>query len=182
MSLWIPARELSITWAHEPIYWKWTHHDSCSSEVAELLNVCWLELSGRVDTKNLQVKTSYSAYLVYKLKDSSKNLEKANASVKTLHKEITQTVYIIDDDNIDDPLASKPHLRSDDWSEVKLGEFFNGSRDDGHVDMMLFERDDGWWKSGLIVRGIDVRPNNNNNNNKPDAVISSNIWYDCPEY
>ncbi|KAL7128076.1 hypothetical protein ABFS83_14G292000 [Erythranthe nasuta] len=178
---WIPARELSITWADNSSYWKWTHDASCSSEVAELLNVCWLEITGGVDPKELRVRTSYSAFLVFKLRDRAVNLENAFVSVKSLNNEIaTKTVFLDvnnQENNNNGPLIL-PHLRSDDWSEIKLGEFVTGSGDiDGHVEMCLFERDDWKGKSGLIVRGIDVRPNNNSDVfNAPN-----NKWFDCPK-
>ncbi|EYU36714.1 hypothetical protein MIMGU_mgv1a017878mg, partial [Erythranthe guttata] len=174
---WIPARELSITWADNSSYWKWTHDASCSSEVAKLLKVCWLDITGRVDRKELRVGTRYSAFLVFKLGDRARCLEKAFVS---LNNEKTKTVFLdVNQENInnnnnnnnnDGPLIL-PHRRSDGWSEIKLGDFFNGSGDDGHVDMMLFEKEGGRWKSGLIVQGIDVRPNNN----------SDVYWFDCPD-
>ncbi|KAL7085891.1 hypothetical protein ACP275_14G305600 [Erythranthe tilingii] len=177
---WIPARELSIAWGDNPSYWKWTRHASCSSEVAELLNVCWLDITGRVDRKELRVGTRYSAFLVFKLRDRTKCLEKAFVS---LNNEKTKTVFLdvnqenINNNNNNDGPLILPHRRSDDWSEIKLGDFFNGSGDDGHVDMMLFEKIDGRWKSGLIVRGIDVRPSNNS-----DVLNAPNInWFDCPD-
>lgn len=46
----------------------------CSSEVAELLTVWWLEIKGKVDARSLHVKTSYSAFLLFKLQDGSPRL------------------------------------------------------------------------------------------------------------
>ncbi|KAF8394144.1 hypothetical protein HHK36_020350 [Tetracentron sinense] len=52
----IGARELSIVWGDNPMF----------SEVAELLNVCWLEIHGKMETRILSLKTTYTAYLVFK--------------------------------------------------------------------------------------------------------------------
>ncbi|KAL3506353.1 hypothetical protein ACH5RR_031735 [Cinchona calisaya] len=58
------ARELSIAWKN----------DSRFSEVAELLNVCWLDIRGKMKTRVLSLKTTYAAYLVYKIRENSHGL------------------------------------------------------------------------------------------------------------
>lgn len=60
-------------------------------EVAELKKVSWLEIVGLVDVRSLEVKTSYSAFLVFKIQGGSKELERATASVR-FTKEITDGV------------------------------------------------------------------------------------------
>ncbi|KAI3459798.1 hypothetical protein Pfo_016461 [Paulownia fortunei] len=163
-SLWIPARELSITWGEDPQYWNWTHHRSCSSEVAELIRVCWLEIIGRVDARRLREKTSYGAFLVFKLEDWSHDLEKATASVRFL-KEIAEgsgdegCTLFLDTKTCHEEKGRFPHHRVDEWMEIKLGEFFNNLGDDGEVEMRLIEKNNSNWKSGLVVRGIDIQPN-----------------------
>lgn len=136
----------------------------CSLEVAELLNVCWLDIRGKIDASRLARKTSYSAYLVFKLKDNHRGLEKAIASVRLVKEKAEGT----DDEGYTIFLETKghegkrgifPHRRSDGWMEIMLGEFFNDLGDDGEVEMRLMETNNNNWKSGLIVMGIDIRPN-----------------------
>lgn len=135
-----------------------------SSEVAELVRSCWLEIIGKIDVRSLRVKTSYSAYLVFKLQEESKELQKATASVRFL-KEISEGSadegygVFIDTKECDAERDRFPHCRSDGWMEIKLGEFFNNLGDDGEVEMRLIEKNNPKWKTGLIVRGIDIRPN-----------------------
>ncbi|KAF8394142.1 hypothetical protein HHK36_020348 [Tetracentron sinense] len=57
----IGARELSIVWGDTPMF----------SEVAELINVCWLEIHGKMETRILSPKTTYAAYLVFKFSDDT---------------------------------------------------------------------------------------------------------------
>ena len=42
--------------------------------------------------------------------------------------------------------------------EIELGEFFNDLGDDGEVEIQLNETQQGHWKTGLIVEGIELRP------------------------
>lgn len=49
--------------------------DSRFREVAELVNVCWLEIRGRIQSKMLTPKTTYAAYLIFKLADWSRGLD-----------------------------------------------------------------------------------------------------------
>ncbi|XP_062003897.1 putative F-box protein PP2-B12 [Rosa rugosa] len=63
----ISARELGIVWGDTPQYWRWTSHpESRFQEVAELLDVCWLEIHGKLETRLLSQSTLYKAYLVFK--------------------------------------------------------------------------------------------------------------------
>lgn len=135
-------------------------------EVAELKKVSWLEIVGLVDVRSLEVKTSYSAFLVFKIQGGSKELERATASVR-FTKEITDgsgdegySVFIDKKKSSDGDKGRFPRHRSDGWSEIKLGEFFVDSCDDGEVELRLFEKKNKNWKSGLVVRGIGLKPNN----------------------
>ncbi|KAJ4943999.1 hypothetical protein NE237_000167 [Protea cynaroides] len=65
----IGAKELSIAWGDTPMYWNWpSRPESRFSEVAELLEVCWLEIRGKMETRFLSTNTTYVAYLVFKFK------------------------------------------------------------------------------------------------------------------
>lgn len=64
------ARDLQITWSDTPQYWKWTSlPESRFPEVAELIHVWWLDIRGKIRAGMLSPRTSYTAYLVYKLED-----------------------------------------------------------------------------------------------------------------
>ncbi|XP_042401975.1 putative F-box protein PP2-B12 [Zingiber officinale] len=72
----ISARELSIVWGDTPQYWQWISlPDSRFSEVAELVNVCWMEIRGCIQSKMLTPQTTYAAYLIFKLADWSRGLD-----------------------------------------------------------------------------------------------------------
>ncbi|PNT76451.1 hypothetical protein BRADI_1g48286v3 [Brachypodium distachyon] len=50
-----------------------------------------------------------------------------------------------------------PRRRADGWMEVELGSFYNENGDDGEVIISLKEIKGGHWKSGLVVRAIEIR-------------------------
>ncbi|XP_070044823.1 F-box protein PP2-B11-like [Nicotiana tomentosiformis] len=110
-------------------------------------------------------KTSYAVYLVFKLTDNPCELERATASLRFVNEGAEgagiegTTVFISKKKELPGELGRFPHLRSDGWLEIKLGEFFNNLGEDGEVEMRLMEINDKTWKSGIIVKGFDIRPN-----------------------
>ncbi|GAA0153328.1 hypothetical protein LIER_37655 [Lithospermum erythrorhizon] len=72
----LAARDLTIVWGDTPRYWRWISlPESRFSEVAELLDVCWLEVRGKIKTSMLSPNTTYSAYLVFTTKSSPHGFE-----------------------------------------------------------------------------------------------------------
>ncbi|KAK3155516.1 hypothetical protein QOZ80_2BG0204200 [Eleusine coracana subsp. coracana] len=73
----LSARALSIVWGDDPTCWIWTAGlpGSRFPEVAELVDVCWLEMSGKLQLSLLTPGTTYAAYLVYAMAEDSYGLE-----------------------------------------------------------------------------------------------------------
>ncbi|BAF10393.1 putative F-box protein PP2-B12 [Oryza sativa Japonica Group] len=73
----LSARALSIAWGDDPSRWRWTPGlpGSRFPEVAELLDVCWLEITGKLQLSLLSPATTYAAYLVYSFADYTTGLE-----------------------------------------------------------------------------------------------------------
>ncbi|XP_077229232.1 putative F-box protein PP2-B12 [Tasmannia lanceolata] len=82
----LSSRELCIIWGDTPRYWQWISlpPESRFSEVAELLDVCWLDIKGRIDARMLSRKTNYVAYAVLKFQPDTYGFDAqpANLSVK----------------------------------------------------------------------------------------------------
>ncbi|XP_074581499.1 F-box protein PP2-B11-like [Curcuma longa] len=71
----LSARALSILRGDTEHCWRWvSQSDSRFLEVAELINVCWLEIHGKIHSKILSSKTTYAAYLIFKLSDHAYGL------------------------------------------------------------------------------------------------------------
>ncbi|XP_062029836.1 F-box protein At2g02240-like [Rosa rugosa] len=182
----ISARELGIVWGEDPQYWTWTSHpESRFQEVAELLHVGWLEIHGKLDTRLLSPSTLYKAYLVVKFTrnafgfkhlpgEVSVGLEGGEHTKQTLFLHIEgeinpyyeremgyskergdaegETVReVVINDN-------RYQRESPEWLEIELGEFFCDGGEDGLLKMRYVAKGSLYWKSGLIVQGIEVRP------------------------
>ncbi|KAJ0081720.1 hypothetical protein Patl1_11886 [Pistacia atlantica] len=68
------ARDLSVTWGDDQRYWKWTSLKETSDvfvDVAELLNVCWLEIKVRFETTKLTPRALYEVLFVIMLKEGA---------------------------------------------------------------------------------------------------------------
>ncbi|XP_010241130.1 PREDICTED: putative F-box protein PP2-B12 isoform X2 [Nelumbo nucifera] len=171
----IAANELFIVWNSTPEYWTWrSHPESRFSEVAELLNVCWLEIHGKIETRMLSPRTIYEAYLVFKLAENRRGLDilPAELSVRFAATEggDIRSVYLDPQSPHQLPpmfpppilegrqKAQYPQERKDGWLEIQMGEFFNDRGEDGEVEMNLMQVKGGHWKRGLIIQGIEIRP------------------------
>ncbi|CAI8603229.1 unnamed protein product [Vicia faba] len=158
------ARSLSICWVHDERYWKWiTMRTSRFPEAAKLLNVCWLEICGTINTIALSPNTEYAAYLVFKMVDPHRfQIRPAELSV-FVEGGHSSTKNVCLDPNVDDRSHNRvvglqcPNVRSDGWLEIEMGEFFNSGIENEEVHMKVLEKG-AYWKRGLIVEGIEIRP------------------------
>ncbi|KAI5648892.1 hypothetical protein M9H77_34897 [Catharanthus roseus] len=65
----LAAKDLMIVWGDTPRYWRWVSMpESRFPTVAELLDVCWFEIRGKIQTSMLSPNTTYSASLVFTTK------------------------------------------------------------------------------------------------------------------
>ncbi|XP_019183863.1 PREDICTED: putative late blight resistance protein homolog R1B-17 [Ipomoea nil] len=160
-SVFFEARSLYIPHANNPEHWIWTWDSG--HEVCELLNVCWLEIKGMVDTKCLLKMTCYSAYLLFKLKERTQWVHTGLTSVRYLKDKGSYSesrrsqVFLTESKSFKDS-GQFPNIRQDGWMEIKLGDFYVTSGNEGMVEIRFWNIENLHWKWGLIVRGIDVRP------------------------
>ncbi|XP_009757437.1 F-box protein PP2-B10-like [Nicotiana sylvestris] len=159
----VAARELAITWGDTPQYWEWLPHpDSRFSEVAKLIWVSWLDIRGKIETRILSKKNKYAAYLVFKLANRFYGLETVNAYVRlvgceTKH-EAEERASITSLSRREEPGKKRPKRRIDGWMEIEVGTFFNHIGEDGDVEARLMEIRHLGGKSGLVVQGMEFRP------------------------
>lgn len=55
-----------------------------------------------------------------------------------------------------------PRARKDGWLELELAHYFNKEGENRELEITLMEIKGGHWKSGLIIQGIEIRPNSGN--------------------
>ncbi|XP_058770440.1 F-box protein PP2-B15-like [Vicia villosa] len=177
----LSARELSITWSNDPMYWSWRPTtESRFAEVAELRTISWLEIKGKIRTKILTPNTSYAVYLITKVSHRVYGLDSAPAEVSVsvankvqnskayLYNKFEDTLFgenrrkmegkkvMIEDDSYEG--IQVPLKRDDGWMENELGEFLSGDEDDDEEVKMSVMEVGYRLKGGLIVEGIEVRP------------------------
>ncbi|GKV46110.1 hypothetical protein SLEP1_g53120 [Rubroshorea leprosula] len=158
----LAAGDLAITWGDNPHYWSRNSiEDSRFPEGAELLSVCWFEINGSISTCKLSSMTRYKAYLVFKLGARFYGFtnERVEATVRLSGTEgLQRTVFLhaeVEDVQND---YRYPVERGDGWLELELGEYFNERGEDGQLEIRIFHFD-GSWKRGVIIEGIEIRPN-----------------------
>uniref|UniRef100_A0A2N9H321 F-box domain-containing protein n=1 Tax=Fagus sylvatica TaxID=28930 RepID=A0A2N9H321_FAGSY len=180
ISYMLSARELSITWGNDPMYWIWKSiPQSRFSEVAELRTTCWLEIHGKIKTEILSPNTKYGAYLIMKISNRAYGLDSipSEMSIEVGNKVCNGMAYLRNEDckkqqmeslfyrNRNEMLRKRvieggerfPSEREDGWMEIELGEFFSGEAYE-EVKMSLMEVKGYQLKGGLIIEGIEVRP------------------------
>ncbi|XP_057962748.1 F-box protein PP2-B15-like [Malania oleifera] len=181
----LSARELSIAWGNDPLYWCWKSiPQSRFPEAVELRTICWLEIHGKIKTQMLSPNTTYGAYLILKISNRAFGLDSipSQVSVEVGNIASTGAAYlrrhddqkgqmeglfysnrmqmlrsrVVSGDGVVQKMACE---REDGWMEIELGEFFiNGDEGCDEVKMSLMEVKGHHLKGGLIIEGIEVRP------------------------
>ncbi|BBH06516.1 phloem protein 2-B15 [Prunus dulcis] len=184
----LSARDLSITWACNPLYWTWRPLvESRFAEVAELRTIWWLEICGTMNTQMLSPKTVYGAYLIAKLADRAYGLDSlpSEVSLEVGNFKSQGTVYLSTRHDQSRKQAAAADLehehfskrigasrrrvlegdhggglceRKDGWMEVEIGSFYNEGCANNDVEMSVKEVKGAHLKGGLIVEGIEIRP------------------------
>ncbi|KAG2264455.1 hypothetical protein Bca52824_071534 [Brassica carinata] len=175
----LSAMDLKIAWIDTPEYWKWKKDpESKFEKVAKLRHVCWFEIRGKISCGMLSKGTHYFVYAVLKIGGSgSRGLDDTpmEAQVGFVGEEAASKTFVLLE-----PKGTylrggygccysrklmgvwRSQRRGDGWSEVKLGNFYNGDGgcdDDGdEIEFSIMEIQKGNLKSGLILQGIEIRP------------------------
>lgn len=139
-------------------------------KVAELLNVWWFEIRGKMKTRLLSPGTRYSAYIVFKTVDKCPGLADLPVEVgvglvgQKIRKQLIYFDGYMDNDSRKERGETrdvmKPNKREDGWMEAELGEFFNEESCD-EIELSVIEIKSPYWKCGLIIEGIEFRPTKN---------------------
>ncbi|KAF5198560.1 Phloem protein 2-like a1 [Thalictrum thalictroides] len=142
-------RYLDIAWGKDQRYWSWSssnEKDGSPVEVAELKHVCWLDVHGTIPSSNLSPNTTYEVVYIIKLQEKGSGWEVPVSLVIRLQG-IDYTHKL--------SLMTKPREK---WIELQVGEFLTSSDDMGNIQFFLCECESGNWKSGLLIKGVVIRP------------------------
>nr|AGV54238.1 F-box protein PP2-B10-like protein [Phaseolus vulgaris] len=161
----ISARDLHVIWGGTSQYWEWIKlPESRFEEVARLYAVCWLEISGKINTRVLSPNTLYAAFLVFKMIDANGfHHHPVMLSVGILGGiESCKNVCLdssLEDDELNDSFRGlqRPNVRNDRWLEIEMenSEFRPGRRRTAYESQGTTS---DLWKHGFFFEGIEVRP------------------------
>lgn len=118
-------------------------------DVAELLNVCWLEINVRFGTAKLTPRTLYEAVFIIMLKEGAYGWD-TPVNLRLL---LPNGIKIEHKEN----LKMKPRNQ---WIEVLVGEFRTSTEKAGDLEISMYEIEAGQWKRGLAIKGVVIRPIN----------------------
>ena len=140
-------------------------------EVAELDDVCGIDICGMINTIALSPNTQYVAYLVFKMADVfglNRIPVEFTVRVENPHYHNNATIVCLYPN-----VESRGHknsevglqlvevlsrARSDGWFEIEIGEFFNLGQEYEEIQMNVnVEIKDGFLNTCLLVEGIEVR-------------------------
>ncbi|KAK4253303.1 hypothetical protein QN277_010626 [Acacia crassicarpa] len=147
------ARALTITWESDQRYWKWEKFQESRGtmiEVAELIRVCWLDVSGKLDMKKLSAGVMYGVSFHVMLENSP---TQHNWSVKVSLK--------LAGENYEESEINFKEMMKGTWMEIPVAQFIAPDLDGKGkgIFMEFFLRNHGEkWKRGLIVKGVSIKP------------------------
>ncbi|KAL4597579.1 hypothetical protein ACB092_11G000600 [Castanea dentata] len=144
-------KALYICWGDTPKYWKWNTEKDMSGEdiqVAELLNVCWLEIRSSFRTITLTPGTQYEIVFVIMIKEFN-NMSNCELLL-TIHPPKEKAV------------SRRQYLKEyplNKWVEMQVGVFWMKPENVGGLSFSL-EEYSSFWKKGLVVKCVFIRPKN----------------------
>lgn len=116
-------------------------------DIAELRNVCWLEIHGKFESSMLSPGILYEFTFVVMLKDPAYGWEVPVKFRLTLPDGSKQE----DKQNLMEKMRGQ-------WVEMVVGEFIASEGKNGEIEFSMYEYEGGKWKKGLVVKGVAIRP------------------------
>ncbi|XP_010536679.1 PREDICTED: uncharacterized protein LOC104811622 [Tarenaya hassleriana] len=150
--LMIYAGDLSITWSNQEEYWTWCCLPNTTNgtqvEVAKLVEVCWLDISGKFDTKDLTHGTRYEVVFVVGLEDLAYGWDPP----------VNVTLALPTGQYFERKVSLEEQMRNR-WLYISAGEFEASPEMAGEMRFSMHEHNStGTWKKGLLVKGVAIRP------------------------
>ncbi|KAG0448910.1 hypothetical protein HPP92_027596 [Vanilla planifolia] len=151
----ISAKALKIVWGNDSRFWQWlkiSRHESCFKVGAELIQVNWMEVKGLLDLHKYPLKLHKTYEVVYLIKFKADAFGWHSAPI---------TFELSTADGKKNTSEILDHYKKDDhlWHEICGGEFNLGSSNSlGKIEFSMKEVKTDWWKGGIIIGGVIIRP------------------------
>ncbi|CAK7336985.1 unnamed protein product [Dovyalis caffra] len=153
----VPAKALNIIWGNDPRFWQWiklSEEETGSigfNEGTMLLQVNWVEVTGKLSTTvfNVASTTKYELYYVMKFQVDAFGWHSVpiNFRVRLSGQESVRSIVL-----------QSYREKHDVWHEICGGEFTVSKNAAGVVEFGMFEVDSDWWKGSMVLAGIKIRP------------------------
>uniref|UniRef100_A0A1J3IUM9 Protein PHLOEM PROTEIN 2-LIKE A8 n=1 Tax=Noccaea caerulescens TaxID=107243 RepID=A0A1J3IUM9_NOCCA len=152
----VPARKLDITHAENPVKWTWSSiYDSFTEtniEVATLIKVYWLQITGNFHTRNLTPGTKYEVVFLMNLEETAFGWEEpVTLKLKLTARDGTESLQ--------ERILRLDDYIGENWVDIQVGEFEVPPKNDAakmFFSLHQYVTDDR--KNGLIVKGAAIRP------------------------
>lgn len=114
--------------------------------MAELKNVCWLEVHGKFDTTKLSPGTLYEVAFVVMLKHPACGWETP----------VNVALYLPDGSKQEHKVdfSKQP---TNQWMEIPAGKYRTSAEKLGEIQFSMYEYEGGTWKKGLIIKGVAIQ-------------------------
>lgn len=116
-------------------------------EAAGLKNVCWLDISGKFDTRNLTPGVAYEVVFKVKLEDPAYGWD-TPVNLK----------LVLPNGTPHEQKVSLRELPRYQWVDIRVGEFVPEKSAAGEITFSMYEHEAGVWKKGLFLKGVVIRP------------------------
>ncbi|XP_022927158.1 lectin-like [Cucurbita moschata] len=141
-------RALSITWVHQSKYWRWKSLEELSNtiEIVELINVCWLEINGKIKTCELSPGVLYEAFFMVMITDPSYGWD-VPVNIRLKKPDGSKKERL-------EALEKRPRGQ---WFEIPIGDFVVDHKNGGEIEFDMYEYEGGMWKKGMLLKGVVIR-------------------------
>ncbi|KAJ0081265.1 hypothetical protein Patl1_11844 [Pistacia atlantica] len=156
-SIRVPVRALNIIWGNAPRFWQWiklTEENSKASgfeEGAVLNQVNWIEVTGNLHCFASVAGSAkmYEIFYVVKFQVDAFGWHSVPIKFKVKHngEERVRTVML-----------QAYREKQEEWLEIPGGDFTVSDDKFGAVEFGMFEVESDWWKGGMVLAGIRVKP------------------------
>ncbi|KAJ8627690.1 hypothetical protein MRB53_020997 [Persea americana] len=145
----IKPKALDIIWGGDPRYWKVPDSDEGS---AELLQVCWLEVSGWLELSKLARDTTYKVNFKVSMKPDAFGW---SGSPVYLMAKVGGNKFIWKSANISGKQPGVEFSIPEDLKFTVKGADVTG---DAKLNFGLYEIWRGRWKGGLVIHEVEISP------------------------
>ncbi|KAL1192075.1 Disease resistance protein RRS1 [Cardamine amara subsp. amara] len=161
----VPARSLDITHSKHPKLWTWSsicdERSGADMEIATLIKIYRLEIKGYFHKRKLTPGTMYEVVFMVNLNDTASGWEEpVTLKLMLKHRDGSQSLQ-------ESTLCLNGYIR-DNWVDIPAGEFEAPPENVAEIFFSLHQYMDTYSKSGLVVKGVAIRPKDQLPSHQPE--------------